>query len=147
MISTAATMLIDRSVEDTFHYVIDPTNEPNWHTDVVEAHLLTDGPVAVGSRARWLLSFMGRREQVMEVTRLEPNRAIELQGKTILGLTPTITYELFPEGSGTQFTRRIQMETSGIGNLFVPMLRSGGVKRNEKFVLNLKRVLEGQTSA
>lgn len=80
----------------------------------------------------------------MEVVRLAPNRAIEFKGSAILGLTPTITYELEPEGKGTRFTRRIEMETSGVGTLFVPMLKSGGRKRNATFVRNLKRVLEAK---
>lgn len=125
----------------------DPANEPQWHTDVVEGELLTEPPLQIGSRARWALSFMGRKEQVMEVVRFgaEPHDRVQ-GGGAIMGLTPTITYELEPEGSGIRFTRRIEMKTSGLGRLFVPMLKSGGAERNAKFVQNLKRVLETNPS-
>ncbi len=142
MISAKASVVIQRSVDDSFAYVSDPTNEPQWHTDVVEAELLTEPPLQTGSRARWVLSFMGRKEQVMEVVRFAPNRMIEFKGGTIMGLSPMITYQLEREGNGTRFTRRIQMQTSGMGKLFAPMLKSRGAQRNATFVQNLKRVLE-----
>lgn len=146
MIGTEASTVIERSVEDTFAYVSDPTNEPQWHTDVIEAQLLTEPPLQTGSRARWVLSFMGRKEQVMEVIRLVPNREITLRGRTIMGLTPTITYALEPDGNWTRFTRRIEMEVSGIGRLFAPMLKTRGAQHNAAFVQNLKRVLETDAS-
>ncbi len=142
MISTEASAYIECPPEKTFRFVSDPANEPKWHTDVIEAESLTDPPLSVGSRERWVMSFMGRREQVMEVTRLEPNRLIELHGRPIMGLEPTITYRVEPEGAGTRFTRRIEMETSGIGNLLAPILRAGGPKRNRNFVAKLKSQLE-----
>lgn len=142
MIATEASVHIERSPEDVFRFLSDPTNEPRWHTDVVEAEALTEPPLAVGSRERWVMSFMGRREQVMEVTRLEPNRLIELHGHPIMGLEPTITYVIEPDAVGARFTRRIEMEASGIGRLFAPMLKAGGPRRNRGFVNKLKAQLE-----
>lgn len=147
MISTEATEHIDRPPEEVFTFVTDPTNEPRWHTDVIEAKSLTTGVVHQGSRWRWLLSFMGRKEQVMEVTRVEPNRFIELRGGEIMGLTPTITYRIEPEDAGTRFTRRIEMETRGVGKVFSPILNSErGAEHNHTLLTNLKRELENATT-
>lgn len=145
MIGTEASIHIDCSPEEAFRFLSDPANEPKWHTDVVEAEALTERPLAVGSRARWVMSFMGRRDQVMEVTQLEPNRLIELHGRPIMGLEPTITYLVEPDGAGTRFTRRIEMEASGMGRLLAPMLKAGGPKRNRDFVSKLKTQLEAST--
>lgn len=143
IISTEASEYIDRAPAEVFAFVTDAANEPKWHTDVIEAEVLTDAPVSVGSRYRWLMSFMGRKEQVMEVTRLKADRLLVMKGGEIMGLTPTITYAIEPDGSGTRFTRRIEMDTRGVGNLFAPMLRSRrGAEHNHGFVRNAKAVLE-----
>lgn len=142
MISSEATARIERPADETFAFVTDPANEPRWHTDVVEARALDATPLGVGSRALWIMSFMGRKEQVMTVTRLEPPTLIEMHGQAIMGLTPTITYGCEPDGDATRFTRRIQMAAAGVGKLFTPMLKAGGAARNERFVRNLKEVLE-----
>lgn len=144
MIAAEATEQIDRPVDTVFAFVTNPGNEPRWHTDVIEAEFIDPPPLRVGSKVRWIMSFMGRKEQVMEVSAYEQDQLLEMKGHTILGLTPTITYLFQPDPDGSRFTRRIQMETSGVGKLFAPVLKAKGPEHNRGFVENVKRILEGE---
>ena len=87
---------------------------------------------------------MGKREMTMEVTRLEPGRVEELTARTaLMGMAPTITYSFEQAGSGTLFTRSVQMDPQGVGKLMKPMMRGMVPKRNADFVRNLKKALDG----
>ena len=144
MITASSSVEIDRPVSEVYAFVSDCRNEPKWHTDAIEAGLLGDGPLAVGAKQRWLIKFMGKREMIMEVTRLEPEHVEVLEARTaLMGMAPTITYTFEQAGSGTRFTRSVQMDPQGVGKLMKPMMRGMVPKRNAEFVRNLKKVLDG----
>jgi uncharacterized protein YndB with AHSA1/START domain len=143
MISAESSVVIERPADEVFAFVSDCTNEPKWHTDVIEAAPAGDTPLAVGARQRWVLHFMGRREMPMQITKLEPGRLEQFQAqKAIMGMQPTITYRVEPAGTGTRFTRAVQMELQGAAKFMGGMMRSLVAKRNNQFVKNLKSVLE-----
>ncbi len=56
--------------------------------------------------------------------------------------TTTITYLFEAADGGTRFTRRVQIESSGLMRLILPFMRVMIAKANAGFVANLKRVLE-----
>jgi hypothetical protein len=144
MINASSSATIDKPVSEVYAFVTDCRNEPKWHSDSIEAAPLGDGPLAVGMKQRWLLKFMGKREMIMEVTRLEPERVEVLEARTaLMGMAPTITYTFEQAGSGTRFTRSVAMDPKGIGTLMKPMMRSMVPKRNAAFVANLKKYYEG----
>lgn len=71
----------------------------------------------------------------------EPNRRQVMRGE--MGrMRPTITDLFEPADGGTKFTRRIQIEASGLIGLILPLVRPMMGKRNTRFLANLKRVLE-----
>jgi polyketide cyclase/dehydrase/lipid transport protein len=143
MITASSSVEIDRPVSEVYAFVSDCRNEPKWHTDAIEAGLLGEGPLAVGAKQRWLIKFMGKREMIMEVTRLEPERVEVLEARTaLMGMAPTITYSFEQAGSGTRFTRSVTMDPKGIGALMKPMMRSMVPKQNAGFVRKLKQVFE-----
>src|SRR5215813_1442053 len=113
MVDVSGSILIERPVEDVFAYVTDVTNDPAWHTDVLEARKLTEGPPGVGTV--WHARFkpaMGISEGEMEVVTFDPNRLHVMRGS--LGpMHPTLTYLLEPVDGGTRFTRRVQIAVSG----------------------------------
>jgi uncharacterized protein YndB with AHSA1/START domain len=81
MINLEHRVVIDRSVEDVFAYVADQTNEPKWHTDVLEVR--PEGRVELGSTVTWLVKFMGESQYVNEVTAFEPQRRIEFTARRV----------------------------------------------------------------
>ncbi len=146
MINAESSIVIDRSIEDVFDFVSDTTNEPKWHTDVLEAASISTDPVGVGTRFKWVMNFMGRRDAIMQVVRYEPNHLEELAAETdVLGLKPTITYLLEPALKGTRFTRRIAMSFTLGSPQADPRMGEQVQQSNTRFVENLKRILEGDS--
>jgi len=142
MIDRSDSTTIDRPVEDVFAYVTDTANDPAWHTDILEARKTSDGPIGAGTTWHQRIKpFMGVSEATAEVVAFEPHRKEVLRG--VAGpMQPTLTYLFEPAGGGTTFTRRIQIEASGLMGLMLPLMRPMIGKRNAGFVANLKRVLE-----
>jgi carbon monoxide dehydrogenase subunit G len=57
-------------------------------------------------------------------------------------LKPTLTYRLEPSDGGTRFSRRVDVQPSGVFRIMEPMMRSMVQKGNARFVQNLKNALE-----
>jgi uncharacterized protein YndB with AHSA1/START domain len=146
MVDRSDTIVIDRPVEDVFAFVTDVTNDPAWHTDVLEAHKTTDGPPGVGTV--WHARFkpaMGISEGDMRVVTFEPNRKQVMEGD-VGPMHPTLTYEFEPSGGGTMFTRHVQISVSGWMKLMSPMIGMMLPRQNKGYLANLKRVLEQQSA-
>ena len=122
MVDRSDSIVIDRPVEDVFAYVADVTNDPSWHTDILEARKTTDGPVGMG--AVWHTRFkpaMGISEADIEVVSFEPNRVLAMKGE-VGPMHPTLTYRFEPADGGTKFTRRVQINVSGLMKIMQPMI-------------------------
>ena len=142
MIDRSDSITINRPVEEVFAYVTDTTNDPAWHTDILEVRKTSEGPVGMGTK--WHLGFkpfMGVSEGTAEVVAFEPNRT-EVQQAVAGPMQTTLTYLFEPASGGTRFTRRVQIQVSGWMRLMQPLMRMMVPKRNAGFVANLKRVLE-----
>jgi polyketide cyclase/dehydrase/lipid transport protein len=75
------------------------------------------------------------------VAAYEPPRRLVLGGQ--MGkMAPTVTQTVEPQGDGSRFTRRVEMEPPGIMRLMAPFMGGTFRKKNAGFVANLKRVLE-----
>lgn len=144
MIETSDSITINRPIEEVFAYVTDTSNDPAWHTDILDVRKTTDGPIGLGTK--WHVGFkpaMGVSEGEMEVAAFEPNRKEVMRG--VMGpMQPTLTYLVEPAGAGTRFTRRVQIKVSGMMKLMEPLMRLMTPRGNAKFLANLKRVLEEQ---
>ena len=142
MIDVARSITINRQVAEVFAYVSDVSNEPAWHTDVLEARQTSAGPIGIGTT--FLIRVkpsMGVSEGVTEVIGFDPNHKQVLRGQ-MGSMRPTITDLFEPADGGTKFTRRIQIEASGLMRLMLPLVRPMIGKSNTGFLANLKRVLE-----
>jgi uncharacterized protein YndB with AHSA1/START domain len=148
MVDRSDSITIDRPLVEVFDYVTDVTNDPAWHTDVLEARKTSAGPIGVGTV--WHSRFkptMGISEGDMEVVSFEPNREQVMRGQ-IGPMQPTVTYLFEPANGGTRFTRRVQITVSGWMKVMQPLMGMMLPKQNKGFIANLKRVLEsgsGQT--
>jgi uncharacterized protein YndB with AHSA1/START domain len=142
MVDTSKSITIGRPVEEVFAYVTDTSNDPAWHTDILEARKTSEGPIGLGTI--WHLGFkpaMGVSEGDTEVVEFEPNRKEVMRGE--MGpMQPTLTYLFEPADGGTRFTRRVQIKVSGMMKLMEPLMRLMTPRGNAKFLANLKRILE-----
>jgi uncharacterized protein YndB with AHSA1/START domain len=145
MIERSDSVTINRPVDEVFAYVTDTANDPAWHTDILEARKTSDGPIDTGTRWHQRIKpFMGVSEATAEVVAFEPYRMEVLRG--VAGpMRPTLTYLFEPSDGGTRFTRRVQIDVSGMMRLMQPIMRMMMTKRNAGFVANLKQVLEQES--
>ena len=133
---------IARPTGEVFAFVCDVRNDPSWHTDVQEVRGSTD-TVAMGTVFEVRVKpSMGVSRGTMTVTKFDPGRLVQFQGR--MGkMNPTVTNICEPEGDGTRFTRRVELEPPGMMRVMSPLIASKIGKSNEGFLANLKQVLEG----
>jgi uncharacterized protein YndB with AHSA1/START domain len=136
------TISIARPPAEVFSHVADVRNDPSWHTDVVEVRSSTE---VVGMGTVFDVKVkpsMGVSEGTMTLSRFEPGRLVEYQGR--MGrMSPTVTNICEPEAQGTRFTRRVELEPPGIMRVMTPMIQRKIAKDNDRFLVNLKELLEG----
>jgi len=132
---------IGRPPAEVFSYVSDIRNDPNWHTDVLEASPSTE-PIAKGTVFTVKVKpSMGVSEGTMTVAEFEPPTRLVLHGR--MGkMEPKLTYTFEPDGSGTRYTRVVEIQPPGVMKLMSPMMKMMIGKSNDGFLANLKRVLE-----
>ena len=141
MITIESTKSIARSPADVFAFVADVRNDPHWHTDVLEAQLISGTVVAEGTTFTIRFKpFMGLSEGTGIVTVYEqPHRFVmeERMGK----FESKIILVIEPNTAGSQITRRVETESAGLLRFTAPFM--GGMMRNQNagFLANLKRVL------
>lgn len=147
MIETSKSITIDRPIEEVFAYVTDTSNDPAWHSDILEARKTSKGPIGRGTT--WRVRFkpvMGVSEGDMEVVAFEANRK-EVQQGAMGPMQPTLTYLFEPAGGGTRFTRRVEIKVSGMMRLIEPLMSLMTPRGNARFLANLKKVLEERSAA
>ncbi|MFJ4777069.1 SRPBCC family protein [Streptomyces sp. NPDC088762] len=145
MSAISNTIDIDRSPEDVYAYVTDPTHLPEWQDSAVSAVPMGDLPVHVGSRVL-ITRQIGRRRipSTVEFTELDPPRSWHLHG--VDGpVRPNVRGRIEPLGDGTRsrVTLSVDFEGHGLGRGLVPlvvkpMLRKEMPRSEEK----LKHLLE-----
>jgi uncharacterized protein YndB with AHSA1/START domain len=146
MADRSDSITIARPIDEVWAYVTDVTNDPAWHSDILEATKTSEGPIGIGTvwHARFKPS-MGISEGDMRVVTFEPNRRQVMKGD-IGPMHPTLTYLLEPSDVGTTFTRHVQISVSGWMKIMSPMMGMMLPKQNKGFLANLKRVLEERSA-
>lgn len=128
--------------EEVFEYIADVRNDPTWHTDVLEVQSSSD-VVGLGTVfAVTVKPSMGVSEGTMTVSRFEPGRLVEFHGR-MGDMQPTVTNICEPDPRGTRVTRRVEIEPAGLMRMMTPVMRRMIGKSNERFLSNLRQLLEG----
>ena len=142
-IDVTAEATIERPRSAVVAFVSDPANDTQWIAGIKEAHVVTEGPVGVGSRVARVASFLGRRiEYVNEVDRLDES---VLEMHSVKGPFPMhITYTFDEDSAGTIARIRVQGDATGFFRLAAPLLAAQVRRSIRRDVNNLKRVLEAQ---
>ncbi len=138
---------IARPREEVAAFATDPANDARWIGGISQAEVLTDPPVAAGTRVRRVASFLGRRiEYVMEVDRLDPGRRVVM--RSIVSPFPMrVTYEFEDAPSGTRARIRVEGSAEGFYRMAGPVLAAGvrrGITRDLK---TLRSLLESGDTA
>jgi uncharacterized protein YndB with AHSA1/START domain len=114
---------INRSIEDVFAVLTDPTRSPEWSKHSVRGELLTEGPPRVGSRRRTVVKGfggIGTMESVFEVTEIDPLRAVALkQVSASWGGTGATRYTFTPVDGGTRVDWAWELNPTGLMRLLM----------------------------
>lgn len=135
---------IDRRVEDVYAYVADLDRWPEWRSDVVGGELLTEGPMAVGSRARGIAKILGRPVAIdVEVTALEPGA--RLGYRPIKGpLRTNNLYTFESQDGGTLVVLTDDLGLTGVFRVMLPVMPALVRSVYSKNLAGLKATLEAQ---
>ena len=129
---------IERSPEDVYAFLADPSNLPRWQKEVIEVQPESE------TRFREVRTFVGRRvDSALEITVAEPGREFSL--RSVSGpVRFSIRHLLEPAGVGR--TRlRVLGEAESPGGLFKlggRLLRRAAERRFQEDFARLKALLE-----
>ncbi|MFE6836968.1 MULTISPECIES: SRPBCC family protein [unclassified Streptomyces] len=115
---------IDRTPEDVYSYITDPTHLPEWQDSAVSAVPMGDLPVHVGSQVL-VTRQIGRRRipTKMEYMSMDPPRSWHLHG--VEGpVRPDVRGRIDPldGGARSRVTLSVDFEGHGVGRALVPLV-------------------------
>jgi uncharacterized membrane protein len=137
-----AEVVIDRPIEEVFAFFVDLANLPSWST-IVEARLITPGPMRIGSRFLEVFPIGPWRYHVVsEVLAYEPPRQLAFRSVSAGRVRWTGTAEFWEVGpASTRLRAHGEVRLRGLGLL--EGLMAGELQRNEASELaRLKEVME-----
>lgn len=137
-------VFINRSVDDVFAFVTDPTTTSQWQSNLVRSEILTPGPMGMGTRILEVRR-LGNAERQAEwvVTAYEPSvkRGYAYhQGFGPIKQKGVTSFEPKDEGTLLHFTAWVQ--ASFPLNLLLPLLMRLMRRQNDKSFTLLKQLLE-----
>jgi uncharacterized membrane protein len=138
-------IVIDRPVRVVAEYAGDPSNAPDWYSNIESVEWRTDPPVAVGSTMDFVAHFLGRRlAYTYEVVELVPLERLVM--RTAQGPFPMETsYEWSPAGEqSTRMTLRNRGEPSGFAGIGAPIMSYAMRRANQRDLHDLKSLLESR---
>jgi uncharacterized protein YndB with AHSA1/START domain len=145
MASADTSVTIARPVDDVFAVLTNPTLSPKWSSNAISGELLTDGPPRIGSQRRAVVKGMFGRtmESVMEVTELEPNRAVALKLLSASwGGSGRTRYTFTTVDGGTRVDWHWEMEPGGWLRPLSKPFMAVFERMFQRDLDNLKRVME-----
>lgn len=139
-------VVINRPREVVAAYAGDPTNAPEWYSNIDSVEWRTPPPINVGSRMDFVAQFLGRRlAYTYEVVALSPE---ELTMRTAQGPFPmetTYEWEALDDAT-TRMRLRNRGEPTGFSRVVSPFMARAVRRANRKDLARLKQVLEGSSA-
>ena len=134
--------VIARPVAEVAAYAGDPTNAPEWYTNIRSVQWRTDPPVRVGSEMDFVAQFLGRRlaytYRVVEL--VDGERLVMETADGPFPMRTTYTWE--PAGDGTRMTLRNTGTPTGFGKVSAPVMAAAMRRATTKDLARLKARLE-----
>ena len=143
MIKVEMSIEVKRPVAEVFAFVTNPANDVKWQEGLIEARLVSEGPMGVGSKLHDARKFLGlKMESDLEVTGYVPNKLFSL--KVASGPMQFEIKQTFEAvGGGTRIALVAEGEPAGVfklaGGAFKKQLE-GQLKGDSE---RLKKALEG----
>jgi carbon monoxide dehydrogenase subunit G len=137
-------IIIQRPAEDVFDFVADERNEPRYNPRMVVAELVSDEPIALGTRFRVELKA-GRRTMPMTVEFTGFDRPRRLASATHSSMMDTVGAIVFePASAGTRMRWSWDVQPSGLPRLMPAVVGALGRRQERSIWGNLKRLLESE---
>lgn len=136
-------IVIDRPRAEVAAFAADMDATTRWYENIEDAEWETAPPLQVGSRVRFVASFLGRRlAYTYEIRELVPGEQLVMS--TAQGPFPMeTTYAWSDAGGGaTRMSLRNRGEPSGFGRLAAPLVARAMRRANEQDLRRLKDLLE-----
>jgi hypothetical protein len=140
MITYESSTFIAKPAEEVFAYVADVRNDQHWHKDVKSATVSKGGgQLAVGT----VFDVKGMVSGTEEIIAYEAPQKVVLKGGDMGKMVPIDIRTIEPVDGGVRFTRHIDLDAGGFMGWMTNRMLGWATQRNDRFVENLKRVLEG----
>lgn len=133
-------VLVERSPEAVFAFILAPEHAPQWHVGHPTMEKITDGKEGVGTRYR-LVMPKGQRETITEITDFEANRRVTFTSVTA-PMPLVISYHLEPVDDGTRLTEVGELTLRGLFRLIAPLSMRAIKANNQQGLARLKIYLE-----
>jgi hypothetical protein len=145
VIRFSTTIDIARPAAAVYAYLANLEHTPEWNWAIASSRRVTPGPVAIGSRFELTRAAPHQAVEVLEVTRLDPDRRIEVVGD-LASFPVHLTYELAPSPHGTTVSNSVEMEPRGplrhVGTLLTGRVRAS-VSENLRVLRDLLEARRG----
>jgi uncharacterized protein YndB with AHSA1/START domain len=140
----AASVLVNRPVEDVWRFISDPLNAPIWGRGVSDVVVTSRGPVGLG--ATLTLSMSGSKMEARMVGYEAGNTfTLEFTSGPVKG--SKLNFSVQPVEGKTRLSTDLEMRLNGAWKILYPVLARRRMRDREWGVTNVKRILEEQPSA
>lgn len=138
-----ASILVSKSVEDTFSFLNIAENHSKFIPNMVAFHKTSSGPFGrVGATAQGTLRYLGQKMEVpYEIIEHEKNEKLAMKG----ALGPIVFkdgYILNPSRGGTQIKFWLELTMTGLAKIVSPFGSLIGKIHANETLINLKKALE-----
>ncbi len=103
------TLEIARDPRVVYTYLADLEHTPEWNWAITSTRKVTPGPVGVGTRYRQTREVPRPAVELLELTRLVPDRTVEVEG-SIGAFRARVRYELEPTAQGTRLKNLVELD-------------------------------------
>ena len=133
---------ISRPPADVAAFAADPSNAPQWYSNIRSVTWQTRPPAGIGSRMEFEARFLGRRlVYTYEIVEFVPGQRLVM--RTADGPFPMeTTYTWEPADEGTRMTLRNRGEPSGFARVAATVMDLAIRRATSKDLARLKSILE-----
>lgn len=137
-------IVIARPPEVVAAYAGDPSNAPEWYSNIESVEWVTPPPIHVGSRLAFVAKFLGRRlAYTYQIVEHIPGERLVM--RTAQGPFPMETsYRWEPAEGGTRMSLRNRGKPSGFSLLMSPLMPVAMKHANNKDLRCLKAIIEAR---
>lgn len=142
MASGTVNVHISRSAGDVFAVIADVSKNARWSSSAVEGRQTSPGPVGVGTSAREVSTFLGRRIEVDSVV-TEFIAGRRLAYRTTGGPFPfSGSFDVAAERDGARVTATFEATPAGVFAVLGPLFPRLVTRALRRDLASLKRLME-----